>query len=597
LTSGLRARIVQILRLAAAPPWAASAIILLGLAGAALEGAGLYLFMPLVGTLSGGAVSGGIANHLVYRVLAPAPHRLWTALLVAGLCLSIAARNGVGFVGGYIARWVDGVVAHRLRVKVLEQTLGSCIDYRTDSRITDVVTTLANNTWKVSHALSLVWRLAICSCAFAVFFTLLMVLSLRLTAVAAVMLALTAAVAHLASARAEAAGQDVVEENKRFGLRMWESAGALQLIRTFAREDHEIARFREVSDRMRRRILGLDLLWSFPGPIAEVAGAVLIGILILLGSRLGVGLASLAAFLAVLYRLQGPVRECLSCKVAIDGLAAAVFDVESFLAKTGEPFLRSGDVPAPSIRRGVTFCDVSFRYAPDEALALDGVTLDFPAGKTTAIVGRSGAGKSTIMSLLFRFRDPASGTVLVDGARLTELDLKSWRSRLSLMPQEAQLFNTSVAENIGYGDLTADAERIRRAAEVAGAAPFIAQLPQGYDTELGDRGVRLSGGQRQRIALARTILKDPELLLLDEPTNALDVETERAFQAALRQFSAGRTVVVIAHRLSTVQTADQVIVLEGGRVAEVGAPQDLIARPGRFAQLHGLAVADNREAA
>jgi len=156
------------------------------------------------------------------------------------------------------------------------------------------------------------------------------------------------------------------------------------------------------------------------------------------------------------------------------------------------------------------------------------------------------------------------------------------------MAQEPQLFHDTVAANIGYGRLDASPDDIRRAAEVAGAHEFIATLPQGYDTVLGDRGSRLSGGQRQRIALARTILKDPDVLLLDEPTNSLDPETEQAFQAALHTFSRGRTVIVIAHRLSTVQTADHVVVLEDGRLAEAGSPAELLARPGRFARLHGL---------
>lgn len=590
-------RVAQVFRLAAAPPWAPPTIILLGLCAAALEAAGLYLFIPLVQTLGGGPLSADGAGAVFARLLEPVPRAWWTGLLVAGLCLCILAKNLVGFAGGYVSRYVDGLVAHRLRVKVLAQTFTSCVDYRAGGRMTDVVTTLANNTWKVSQALSLCWRLAICLCAFGVFLVLLAVISVRLTALALAMIGVTAALVHLTSRRAETLGKDVVEENKRFGLRMWESAGALQLIRSFGREAYEIERFRAVSDRMRRRILALDVLWSYPGPVAEVLGVVLIGALILAGVALGAELAALAAFLAVLYRMQGPVREFLVCKVSLEGLGPAVSDVEDFLADTRKPYLRNGRLPAPDAFQAIEFREVSFRYDPQAALALDRVSFLLPAGKTTAIVGRSGAGKSTLMALLFRFRDPERGGVLVDGVPLTEFDLASWRARLSLMPQEAQLFDATVAENIGYGDLGADAARIRRAAEVAGAAEFIEALPDGYDTELGDRGLRLSGGQRQRIALARTILKDPEILLLDEPTNALDIETERAFQAALDRFSQGRTVVVIAHRLSTVRNADQVVVLEAGRVVEAGPPAELLARPGRFARLHGLDDRDAREVA
>jgi subfamily B ATP-binding cassette protein MsbA len=216
------------------------------------------------------------------------------------------------------------------------------------------------------------------------------------------------------------------------------------------------------------------------------------------------------------------------------------------------------------------------------------VSFDIPRGTLTAIVGRSGAGKSTLVDLLFRFRDPTGGQILVDGVPLRDLRLASWRRRVALMSQDVQLLNDTVASNIGFGRADATRLDIERAAELAGASAFIAQLPQSYDTMIGDAGARLSGGQRQRIALARTILRDPDLLLLDEATNALDNETEREFQLALRRYAQGRTVVVIAHRLSTVEEADQVIVLDDGRLVETGPPAVLLKARGAFARLHGL---------
>lgn len=593
---GLLDRATLAVRLAAPPVWLAAAILGLALAAGVLEALGLALFVPIVQTLGGGPPK-GFAALLMKAVQAMGLPLGAVAPLVIALCLCVAGKNVLGFAGGYAARYADGLVAHRLRVKVLDQTLSACPDLRPRSRVTDMVATLANNTWKVSEALSLCWRLAICTSTAAVFTALLLAISVRLTVVALVAVGLTAALVHTATRRAEALGRAVVEENRSFGLRMWETAGALQLIRAFGRDSYELGRFCDVSDRVRRRILRLDVLWALPGPLAEVMAVLLIGLLIVGGGSLGVGLSCLAGFLAVLYRLQGPVREFLSCKVALEGLGPALADVADYLDATARPLLASGAAPAPALTRGIELRGVSLSYADGEPLALKGVDLLFPAGRTTAIVGRSGAGKSTLMSLILRLRDPSSGIVLVDGTPLPEIDLAAWRERAALMPQEAQLFNATVAENIRYGDLAAGPERIRAAAAVAGAAEFIERLPFGYETELGDRGARLSGGQRQRIALARTILKDPALLLLDEPTNALDPETERAFQTALERFACGRTVVVIAHRLSTVMACDHVVVLEDGQVAEVGAPSDLIARPGRFARLHGLEAGELAEVA
>jgi subfamily B ATP-binding cassette protein MsbA len=588
----------RIIHLAAPPPWAGAVIVSSALLAAALEAAGLALFMPLMQALGAGGPQNRVGAALD-RWLAPEPHAVRALVVVAALCLCIIGKNLVSFVGGYAARWVDGAVAHGLRIRIFEQTLSACVDYRPGARITDIVTTLANNTWKVSSALSLVYRLLICACTFGVFMALLLAISTPLTVIAAASLGAAAAVVHLTTARAQQAGKAVVEENKAFGLRMWESMNALQLIRSFGREGHETERFRATSEAIRRRMLKLDMMWAIPGPVSEIFGVLLIGLLLLVGARMGVGLASLAAFLAVLYRLQGPTREFMQCRVALEGLQASVDDVDHFLASTREPHISSGSLIHGPLQGAIEFREVSFRYDVDEPLALDSVSFSIPAGQTTALVGRSGSGKSTLMALLMRFYDPASGTILVDGRALTGLNLAAWRSSLSLMAQEAQLFHDSAAANIGYGDLNASRAEVEAAASVAGADAFLRALPEGYDTALGDRGARLSGGQKQRVALARTILKDPQLLLLDEPTNALDAETEQAFQAALKQFSAGKTVVVIAHRLGTVMNADQVVVLEGGKVVDIGPPQTLLRRPGQFARLHDLHFAqpDPREVA
>jgi subfamily B ATP-binding cassette protein MsbA len=200
-------------------------------------------------------------------------------------------------------------------------------------------------------------------------------------------------------------------------------------------------------------------------------------------------------------------------------------------------------------------------------------------------VGASGAGKSTLLDLIFRFHDPSAGRVLVDGEALTGFDLMSWRKRLSLMTQDVHLFHDTVLANIGYARPGATEEEIAQAAELAGAAEFILSLPKGWHTVLGDRGARLSGGQRQRIALARALLRDPELILLDEATNALDAVSERAVQAGLARWAEDRTVVIVAHRLSTVERADQIVVLDRGRVVEQGPPAALLARGGLYAAM------------
>ena len=583
MTPSLPARMLRIFRLADAPVWAGPAIVALGLVAAVLEGAGLFLFIPLIESLGANRLSPPFEG-----ILSPIPEHFLTAVLVAVLCVSILLKNAVNLVNTWVTKYVDGLVAHQLRCRVFEQTISSCVDYRAENKRADIITTIANNTWKLSQGLSFCYRLIICACTFVVFVALMLAISVSLTLPALLFLVLAASAIRFATRRAEETGKAVVEENKQFGLRMWESITALQLIRAFAREPYENHRLRQISDRVRQRLLHLDMLWAAPGPVSEMSIAVMIGFLILIAERTGTGIAALAAFLSLLYRLQGPVRELLQSKIALDGIGAAVDDVDDFLRVTDTPFLRTGTLDAQPIRHAVEFREVSFRYAPGEPLALDRVSFSVPASKTTAIVGESGAGKSTVMSLLFRFRDPTSGEIVADGIPLTAFDLHSWRERLSVMSQEVYLFNDTIAGNIEYADFDAGRERIRDAARIAKAEEFIIALPEGYDTRVGDEGMRLSGGQRQRIALARAILRDPDILLLDEATNALDIETEQAFQLALKQFSKSRTVVVVAHRLSTVRAADQIIVMSKGRIIEVGPPDLLLKRPSHFARLYDL---------
>jgi len=292
------------------------------------------------------------------------------------------------------------------------------------------------------------------------------------------------------------------------------------------------------------------------------------------------------AFLLVIFSVMQPVKELSSVNNRIQealGAAQRIFELLDTRPDVQNP-------PSPrrvsAFRDCIRFEHVSFRYEDD--LILDGIDLEVRRGEIVAIVGASGAGKSTLVDLIPRFYDPTEGRITLDGVDLRELDIWSLRSLLGIVTQETILFNDTVLRNIAYGLEEVPMARVMEAARMANAHRFILEFPQGYDTVIGERGVRLSGGERQRIAIARALLKNPPILILDEATSALDTESEMLVQQAIERLMENRTSLVIAHRLSTILNADRIVVLDHGRIAQEGSHEELVARPGIYRKLYRL---------
>ena len=297
--------------------------------------------------------------------------------------------------------------------------------------------------------------------------------------------------------------------------------------------------------------------------------------------------AELLTFLFVLTRTTPLVSSLNNTKVTVLGAQGSLSAVSELLRRDDKPYFKNGRVPFSGLQRSIDFESVDFSYNPGEPV-LHSITLSIKRGETTALVGSSGAGKTTLADLLPRFYDPTQGRILVDGIDLSDLKIESLRQRMAIVSQDTFIFDATVRENITYGIKSANDTDVINAAKASNALEFIEDLPNGFDTKLGERGIRLSGGQRQRIAIARAILRNPEILILDEATSALDSVTEKLIQDALEQLAKGRTVIAIAHRLSTIANADKVVVLEKGHIVEQGNYQDLLQARGKLWNYHKM---------
>ncbi|HWP34689.1 MAG TPA: lipid A export permease/ATP-binding protein MsbA [Thermodesulfobacteriota bacterium] len=368
------------------------------------------------------------------------------------------------------------------------------------------------------------------------------------------------------------------------------------VVRAFGQEQREIRRFQEESRRIYRLTMSQVKVRALSSPLMELLAAVGIAAVIYLGgSRVIAGSSTpgtFFAFLTALLSLYEPIKRIAQSNAAVQAALAAAERIFELLDLPPEVTEKPGARPLAPMREAIAFERVSFRY--DTAWVLREIDLTIRAGEVVAIVGPSGSGKSTLVSLVPRFYDVTAGRITIDGVDIRDVTLASLRGQIAMVTQQTFLFNDTVGGNIAYGarePLPPDHPRVVAAARAANAHEFIMRLPQGYLTPIGEGGVRLSGGERQRIAIARALLRDAPILILDEATSALDAEAEAEVQAALERLMAGRTTLVIAHRLSTVRGADRIVVLVDGRIVESGTHEALLARGGEYRKLHDLALA------
>ena len=576
-------------------PMILASLLVISLLASISEVMGVSLLIPLLqdvqsegGSLSDLPVLGYLGKLASNMTLVGRMRFVAVALVV------IFVTRGIFIFGARLLSLLLQIAIERdLSKKVFNQILDLELRFFHKERIGNVFTILTNYTRIAGGSANLAARSVIDMFFLLMYAAMVCLLSWQLSLIAVAMLLISFfLIRKPILTRISQAGVDVTRATAKLNSVGIEtlSLSAIKLIHLFCREKRSNALFNGTLQEYLRHVFRSSRLSYLVGPILSILNAVIIATLLVMSTFLLKGhvaswIGLMVLFLVIMYRLQNPVTQLNEAYAALTNQYPALKSVLCFLRRKDKPYLANGDQKIRGIRSWVAFEDVTFRYGPDGTPALENVSVEIPKGKITAVVGPSGAGKTTLVDLVARLFDPQQGRITVDGVDIRDLDITSWRALLGVVSQETFLFNDSVGTNLRFAKEEATEAEIQHAAKLANAHDFIVALPQGYETLLGDRGVRLSGGQRQRIGIARALLADPQLLILDEATSSVDTETELQIQQAIERVSRGRTVLAIAHRLSTIRKADNIIVLDESRVVEQGNHDALMQQRGRYWKL------------
>ena len=519
-------------------------------------------------------------------------------MMVGVVLLAIILKNVTGYINLMIGNYYSKYLVNSLRLKGIQLLLDVSLDFHNKHRIGDISSRIGRDIDRSAGSIRSLIKIARTCINILTFILILIKISWELTIISTILLGLISGANQYFVIYSKRLGKYLSEKSRQYSRKMMEILTGIRLIKTVSSEEEEYQIIKKFIEEREQAQLKAQSMSGLIGPINEISGILLVLSLVWLGGYIyKQDLREFASifliYVVIFFRLLPIVGQLNTGRTQFANNLPSTEIIVDFLNRDNKLFIKSGKQAYTKLTKGISFEAVDFAYPEHQKLVLKKIDLWIPKGKTIALVGSSGAGKSTIADLLPRFYDPIDGRITIDGQDLRDYDVKTVRRAMGIVSQDTFLFGNSVRYNISYGLNNVSEEEIIQAAKRANAYEFIMQLPQGFDTQIGERGVMLSGGQRQRMAIARALLRDPDILILDEATSALDTVSERLVQEAIDELCRDRTTLVIAHRLSTVQKADQIVVLNEGKVVEIGNHEELLAKDGYYARLYAMQFRDN----